>query len=105
MAMTIFHPGRRRQRSIMSSSISRSEEHTSELQSLTNLVCRLLLEKKKRRGQVRRSSSSSVTWQAIPLGGTTFDKMHTNGFSADYSTTQPRACAPLRVNRSSPVRL
>src|SRR5258706_5005168 len=28
-------------------SCSRSEEHTSELQSLTNLVCRLLLEKKK----------------------------------------------------------
>src|SRR5438046_3073189 len=27
--------------------IHRSEEHTSELQSLTNLVCRLLLEKKK----------------------------------------------------------
>src|SRR5258706_772251 len=25
----------------------RSEEHTSELQSLTNIVCRLLLEKKK----------------------------------------------------------
>src|SRR5438093_7753869 len=32
---------------------ARSEEHTSELQSLTNLVCRLLLEKKKkeRRGE------------------------------------------------------
>src|SRR5262249_869982 len=29
---------------------ARSEEHTSELQSLTNLVCRLLLEKKKRAG-------------------------------------------------------
>src|SRR5438093_7446304 len=28
--------------------LGRSEEHTSELQSLTNLVCRLLLEKKKR---------------------------------------------------------
>src|SRR6476619_6694640 len=27
--------------------IARSEEHTSELQSLTNLVCRLLLEKNK----------------------------------------------------------
>src|SRR5438046_3594506 len=26
--------------------LDRSEEHTSELQSLTNLVCRLLLEKK-----------------------------------------------------------
>src|SRR2546427_5783498 len=30
-----------------SSSGSRSEEHTSELQSQSNLVCRLLLEKKK----------------------------------------------------------
>src|SRR2546430_11249142 len=28
--------------------LSRSEEHTSELQSQSNLVCRLLLEKKKR---------------------------------------------------------
>src|SRR5438046_6768655 len=34
---------------------SRSEEHTSELQSLTNLVCRLLLEKKnKTRATVRQ---------------------------------------------------
>src|SRR5258706_12014967 len=31
------------------STVCRSEEHTSELQSLTNLVCRLLLEKKKKR--------------------------------------------------------
>src|SRR5438046_10338653 len=29
----------------------RSEEHTSELQSLTNLVCRLLLEKKNKKKQ------------------------------------------------------
>src|SRR5437016_10184190 len=29
--------------------VLRSEEHTSELQSLTNLVCRLLLEKKKKK--------------------------------------------------------
>src|SRR5205823_7463605 len=34
------HPGERRR-------ASRSEEHTSELQSLAYLVCRLLLEKKK----------------------------------------------------------
>src|SRR5437016_10840548 len=32
---------------------ARSEEHTSELQSLTNLVCRLLLEKKKTRNVER----------------------------------------------------
>src|SRR5437016_13935577 len=31
------------------STVTRSEEHTSELQSLTNLVCRLLLEKKKKK--------------------------------------------------------
>src|SRR5258706_6822013 len=35
-------------------SLSRSEEHTSELQSLTNLVCRLLLEKKKLTHPVHR---------------------------------------------------
>src|SRR2546425_9164623 len=32
----------------------RSEEHTSELQSLAYLVCRLLLEKKKKKNIVRR---------------------------------------------------
>src|SRR5258706_11736896 len=36
--------------------ILRSEEHTSELQSLTNLVCRLLLEKKR---NLPRSASNS----------------------------------------------
>src|SRR5256885_14898308 len=43
--------GRRRgrgQRLILGENSSRSEEHTSELQSPCNLVCRLLLEKKKK---------------------------------------------------------
>src|SRR5262249_62356157 len=40
----------------------RSEEHTSELQSLTNLVCRLLLEKKKNHMRPSRSMSDSFTW-------------------------------------------
>src|SRR5205814_9162511 len=34
---------------LMISSVPRSEEHTSELQSLRHLVCRLLLEKKKKK--------------------------------------------------------
>src|SRR2546427_9232945 len=34
----------------------RSEEHTSELQSQSNLVCRLLLEKKKKKQQVTSGS-------------------------------------------------
>src|SRR2546427_4895235 len=38
---------------------SRSEEHTSELQSQSNLVCRLLLEKKK------KNEHNNVTWPNI----------------------------------------
>src|SRR2546430_11721056 len=38
----------------------RSEEHTSELQSQSNLVCRLLLEKKKDRMPAAFSSTVSI---------------------------------------------
>src|SRR5688572_31532450 len=41
-------PCRRRGKAVL-----RSEEHTSELQSQSNLVCRLLLEKKKKKKQIR----------------------------------------------------
>src|SRR2546427_6228174 len=37
---------------------TRSEEHTSELQSQSNLVCRLLLEKKKNKYKKARTESS-----------------------------------------------
>src|SRR5256885_5350920 len=40
--------------------LARSEEHTSELQSPCNLVCRLLLEKKKKR--TRSSCSDRPQW-------------------------------------------
>src|SRR2546427_3930106 len=36
----------------------RSEEHTSELQSQSNLVCRLLLEKKKKKKTHRHNQST-----------------------------------------------
>src|SRR2546430_6387857 len=42
---------RKRGSSARSTSPTRSEEHTSELQSQSNLVCRLLLEKKKNTNQ------------------------------------------------------
>src|SRR2546430_11638836 len=42
----------------------RSEEHTSELQSQSNLVCRLLLEKKKKRHQSHTCIDYSVTTQS-----------------------------------------
>src|SRR5690554_7501699 len=42
-----FHPPRRTVETAERTQVSRSEEHTSELQSRPHLVCRLLLEKKK----------------------------------------------------------
>src|SRR2546422_7293986 len=41
--------------------VSRSEEHTSELQSRLHLVCRLLLEKKKMITQFRSAGVTSAT--------------------------------------------
>src|SRR5205807_5666229 len=48
----------RRQQSF--SGWKRSEEHTSELQSPCNLVCRLLLEKKKRTPSVHKGQSQGT---------------------------------------------
>src|SRR5437899_9765004 len=42
---------------------ARSEEHTSELQSLRHLVCRLLLEKKKTKKKTKNKPSKSHTLQ------------------------------------------
>src|SRR2546425_1451215 len=52
---------------------SRSEEHTSELQSLAYLVCRLLLEKKKKIEIHRRNQSQ-------------------------HSVARARACSELRIS-------
>src|SRR5437588_7686461 len=43
------------------SSKQRSEEHTSELQSHSDLVCRLLLEKKKNNKELNRLVDNSTT--------------------------------------------
>src|SRR2546427_9541871 len=41
--------------------LRRSEEHTSELQSQSNLVCRLLLEKKKKKEEIKKQRSAAAT--------------------------------------------
>src|SRR2546427_4003046 len=51
--------GRRRARRV-----ARSEEHTSELQSQSNLVCRLLLEKKKKTSR-SRTHETRVTIETV----------------------------------------
>src|SRR2546430_4942708 len=45
----------------------RSEEHTSELQSQSNLVCRLLLEKKKKRIQHLNVGSLNVDGNIVQI--------------------------------------
>src|ERR1019366_2323085 len=46
---------------------TRSEEHTSELQSLTNLVCRLLLEKKENNLNIRQRMTLRATTTSLSL--------------------------------------
>src|SRR2546427_1280660 len=60
-AGAVARPGRlppRLQTAKSTPSSSRSEEHTSELQSQSNLVCRLLLEKKKKN---KKKQNNKVT--------------------------------------------
>src|SRR2546430_5221195 len=47
--------------------VTRSEEHTSELQSQSNLVCRLLLEKKKKQ---KKHSGQTNTYRTTRLDNT-----------------------------------
>src|SRR5687767_15489452 len=48
--------------------LTRSEEHTSELQSLAYLVCRLLLEKKNRQDRRHDRLAAGVRRPELPLG-------------------------------------
>src|ERR1019366_10812407 len=51
--------------------VIRSEEHTSELQSLTNLVCRLLLENKKKKHITMHSNLQlHITYKHYTLSNT-----------------------------------
>src|SRR5260370_19144542 len=45
----------------------RSEEHTSELQSHLNLVCRLLLEKKKKKRETRERQADTNYCTPLPI--------------------------------------
>src|SRR5260370_28723434 len=60
MSASCARPGRA-ERTLRAKSAWRSEEHTSELQSHLNLVCRLLLEKKKNELRPKDQSSYSDT--------------------------------------------
>src|SRR2546426_8744985 len=52
---------------LINTSKARSEEHTSELQSPCNLVCRLLLQKKKKKEITHRSVNYMSKWLTATL--------------------------------------
>src|SRR5205085_6138295 len=54
----------------------RSEEHTSELQSQSNLVCRLLLEKKKKKKKKKRRTAKSHVDRDSRIHSTAHDVTH-----------------------------
>src|SRR5256885_3205453 len=64
----------------------RSEEHTSELQSPCNLVCRLLLEKKKHKVCIRTATVCASDWP----------RPCRNAFRSLYRSRVTLLCATLR---------
>src|SRR3989441_7035248 len=79
---------------------SRSEEHTSELQSLAYLVCRLLLEKKKKNKRQNNNQKSDKN--------TSKDRRAKNDKWQQTQRTRPRQLIPMvchtvkrRVNDST----
>src|SRR5258705_6243903 len=73
---------------------SRSEEHTSELQSLRHLVCRLLLEKKKKNESIAVSkaccmpSCSAKMTRSVPVSGIALLRWLVGCGSAEYCPDQ-----------------
>src|SRR5205807_4044228 len=64
----------------------RSEEHTSELQSPCNLVCRLLLEKKKNTNDEVASSNPTTVFAHLPMFDTIFDEIAVTPVQSTFST-------------------
>src|SRR5687767_3525584 len=75
---------------------TRSEEHTSELQSLAYLVCRLLLEKKKRPGEP--GDAGLLTGRVVAIGPYFF---YWFGVPRDLHSFPTRRSSDLSVKRSS----
>src|SRR5256885_6592772 len=69
----------------------RSEEHTSELQSPCNLVCRLLLEKKNKTDRVKNATDPSAA-----KGDGVAHAEHVSSQRRHYPALRPSLAAPVR---------
>src|SRR5260370_20270594 len=82
---------RRRDRDVDGAGAGRSEEHTSELQSHLNLVCRLLLEKKKHTSE--RQSHLNLVCRFLLVRKYT----HIRPKQTDFSCNSSRMLLPYRL--------
>src|SRR6266478_5281437 len=78
----------------------RSEEHTSELQSQSNLVCRLLLEKKKH----RRSRCSAPLRTRTPVHHASTRERLDPGSSFFFNDTATTEIYTLSLHDALPIR-
>src|SRR2546430_10886238 len=85
-------PPRRESCSARSTAATRSEEHTSELQSQSNIVCRLLLEKKKRQSTMHRVLLLPEPIQQPPSALTSLQLHQPQCTSYDRSISAPHRC-------------
>src|SRR2546422_1952999 len=86
-----------------SSSTPRSEEHTSELQSRLHLVCRLLLEKKKKPVDAKCAPLKTTSYLADGFKGTQYEPkkpamtLASKVLGAKERTNPPKTTLPLRT--------
>src|SRR5256885_9134703 len=83
--------------------ILRSEEHTSELQSPCNLVCRLLLEKKNTK--LSRQKSTRTTPSLPPLNQLFTKNVTRRGLPSTHSSRLviPNATTPAPHTKAAPA--
>src|SRR2546429_1435513 len=87
-------------RPLVKLSYQRSEEHTSELQSRLHLVCRLLLEKKKKKAEVRQSVKAESLTDRRTVTARFYKSDNLRVIAAPLHRLITRAC---RHGSSSPV--
>src|SRR2546430_7001243 len=84
--------------------ITRSEEHTSELQSQSNLVCRLLLEKKKHHLQLHphtRTNNQPTAQVLVPPSPACADAQPLQRKVRCLANPRPHYVPTLRPSRPS----
>src|SRR6202043_374488 len=88
----------------MPNALTRSEEHTSELQSRPHLVCRLLLEKKKNNQIVQQTTEAEPASPTGPTRHTGAAPYPREDTARGYATRSSASQEPYRQRQRYPVR-